>query len=80
MSWLDRAADNMSITANKWMEDNGGPDSWIDIPMVILARAALTAMREPTPEMIEAGLAAGRGPFYMWQAMIDAALAEKVAK
>jgi len=41
------------------------------------ARAAITAMREPTPAMVKAGYERGGSPRAdIWRAMIDAALAE----
>ena len=43
-----------------------------------IARAAIVAMRDPTPEMCQAALAdAVMGAAGMWRAMIDAALDEK---
>lgn len=41
---------------------------------VPLARAAIEAMREPTPEMVEAGA----GYHEAWPFMIDAALVDKI--
>jgi hypothetical protein len=41
------------------------------------ARAAVKAMREPTPAMVKAGWEMGGSPRAdIWRAMIDAALAE----
>jgi len=45
-----------------------------------LARAAIAVMYEPTPEMIRAGLRTRPTVMETWHTMIDAALAEKVAK
>ena len=48
-----------------------------------VTRAAVVAMREPTPEMIEAGIIAGctveSTVVRIWQAMIDAALMDEPA-
>jgi len=41
-----------------------------------LARAVLTRLREPTPGMVEAGLAAYTNIHDIWRAMIDAAMEE----
>jgi hypothetical protein len=38
------------------------------------AVAVLRTLREPTPEMVEAGRAAGEGPAEVWSAMVRAAL------
>ena len=45
-------------------------------PYVEWARAAITAMREPTKEMVRAGFRDWGGTSGTWQAMIDAALEE----
>lgn len=48
------------------------------VPMEVLARAAIEAMREPTEEMLlggfEADTESGFGARSVWAAMIDAAL------
>ena len=38
------------------------------------ATAVLKTLREPTPEMVDAGRAAGDNPAEMWNAMVRAAL------
>lgn len=38
------------------------------------AVAILRTLREPTPEMVEAGRAAGSGPAEVWNAMVRAAI------
>jgi hypothetical protein len=43
------------------------------------AVAVLRTLREPTPEMVEAGLAAGSDPAAIWSAMVRAAIDEHVA-
>ena len=83
----ERVANNMTVAADEWMANNGGPNSWIDIPMEVLADAAIAAMCGPTSEMIEAGadqliglVREGREAAVVtiiWRVMIDAALAEK---
>ena len=40
------------------------------------ATAVLKTLREPTPEMVEAGRAAGAGPAEIWSAMVRVALEE----
>ena len=40
------------------------------------ARAAIAVMREPTQEMVESGVENAPNPRDIWEAMIDAALAE----
>jgi hypothetical protein len=42
------------------------------------ARAAIEAMREPTPKVIKAGIRVGAGA-WMWRTMIDAALENRCA-
>jgi len=41
------------------------------------ARAVLRTLREPSPEMIEAGRAAGSEPAEIWSAMVRAAIDEQ---
>ena len=43
------------------------------------ARAVLKTLREPTPEMVEAGRAAGASPAEIWSAMIATALEDAPA-
>ncbi|HEX8302349.1 hypothetical protein [Sphingomonas sp.] len=38
------------------------------------ARAVLKTLREPTPEMVQAGQGAGSSPAEIWSAMVAAAL------
>ena len=40
------------------------------------ARAVLKTLREPTPEMVQAGQGAGSSPAEIWSAMVNAALAD----
>jgi hypothetical protein len=52
----------------------------IDYRVQDVARVAISAMREPTPEMLDAGLMVWRQCHHIegvWRAMIDRALAEK---
>jgi hypothetical protein len=42
----------------------------------VIARAAIKALRQPNDAMIEAGVDAAPNPRDIWDAMIDAALAE----
>ncbi len=79
--FVDKVARAMSEKSRKWIDEMGGPDSWIDIPTEFLARAAIAAM-EPTPEMIEAGEKLLAHPddydaVEIWNAMRAAALADK---
>jgi len=41
------------------------------------AIAVLKTLREPTPEMVEAGRAAGGDPAAMWNAMVRAAIGQE---
>ena len=64
---LDRVAD-----ANWALRDN------LAATYEDYARAAIAAMREPTPAMVKAGYEMGGSPRAdIWRAMIDAALAEE---
>lgn len=42
------------------------------------ARAVLNTLREATPEMIEAGRAAGSDPSEIWNAMVRVAIEEQI--
>ncbi|HRX36572.1 MAG TPA: hypothetical protein P5337_09250 [Aestuariivirga sp.] len=56
-----------------------GEEDWR--PFVTAARAAVTAMREPTPDMLEAALPDSPDWGYLpddWRAMIDHVAGEKV--
>jgi hypothetical protein len=57
------------------MAHGGDNTTWADIPDHVFARAAIEAMREPTIEMVEAGVGQGTTP-EIWRAMIDIAKAE----
>ena len=64
---LDRVADAIqSASVNQpWSYENA-------------ARAAITAMRQPSPAMVKAGWEMGGSPRAdIWRAMIDAALAKR---
>lgn len=41
------------------------------------AMAVLRTLREPTPEMVEAGRAAGSDPAQIWNAMVRAAIGQE---
>ena len=41
------------------------------------AMAVLRTLREPTPEMVEAGRAAGSDPAQVWNAMVRAAIGQE---
>lgn len=61
---------------------SGLDDSWRDMSLETLARAAIAAMREPTPAMLEGENVhllchMCGGHLEGWYAMIDAALKEK---
>lgn len=56
-----------------------GQDDWR--PFVAVARAAVTAMREPTPDMLEAAIPDAPDWGYLpndWRAMIDYVANERV--
>jgi hypothetical protein len=71
------AAGNLSANA-EGSEPSAGPDvdaAWH--AQVDRARAVLKTLREPSPEMVEAGRAAGSEPARIWSAMVRAAIDEQ---
>jgi hypothetical protein len=50
--------------------------SWYD--QLDRARAVLNTLREPTPDMIDAGNAAGSDPAEIWSAMVRVAIEEEI--
>lgn len=71
-------AENVSANA-AGSQRSAGPEvdsSWYD--QLDRARAVLKTLREPSPEMIDAGNAAGSDPAEIWSAMIRVAIEEEV--
>jgi hypothetical protein len=71
------AAEELSANA-EGSEESAGSDvdsAWRD--QVDRARAVLKTLREPSPEMIDAGRAAGSDPAEIWSAMVRVAIDEQ---
>jgi hypothetical protein len=71
------AAEGLSANA-EGSDPSAGPEvdsAWKD--QVDRARAVLKTLREPSPEMVEAGRAAGDDPAEIWSAMVRAAIDEQ---
>jgi hypothetical protein len=68
------AAEALSINAQGQDPSAGGMVDAVWREELDRARAVLKTLREPTPEMVEAGRAAGGSPAEMWSAMIATAL------
>jgi hypothetical protein len=74
---MARAAENMVLNPHQHgcsVSIVGNPARFYDA----IARAMLTAMREPTEDMVRAGCFDGDAPYALgtWQTMIDVAMAE----
>lgn len=77
MTPLEKCARAMEAAANEWAFENDNPP-W-DCPYPLLARACLTALMEPTEEMLEAALTTssrfGRPAMRnIWQAILNSIL------
>lgn len=71
------AAESLSSNA-EGTEDSAGPDvDWAWRGEIDRARAVLKTLREASPEMIDAGRAAGSDPAEIWNAMVRAAIDEQ---
>ncbi len=68
------AAEALSLNAQGQDSSAGGMVDAVWREELGRARAVLKTLREPTPEMIDAGRAAGGSPAEMWSAMIARAL------
>lgn len=68
------AAEALSANAEGRDPSAGGEVDAVWREEVPRAVAVLKTLREPTPEMIDAGRAAGGDPAQMWNAMVRAAL------
>lgn len=71
------AAEDLSANAEGTEQSAGGEvdSAWQD--QVDRARAVLKTLREPSPEMIDAGRAAGSDPAEIWSAMVRVAIDEQ---
>lgn len=79
---VERAA---RVIAAQALSPNGEGVDWTEVAVsdrvdaswrreVPRALAVLRTLREPTPEMVEAGRAAGTNPAEVWNAMVRAAI------
>ena len=73
------AAEALSANGEGWDRSAGGEVDAVWREEVPRAVAVLKTLREPTPEMLDAGRAAGGDPAEVWNAMVRAALAEEGA-
>lgn len=80
MSMIERVARAICKEGSHCCQNEGRPTCWAS-GYEDAARAAIEAMRVPTPAMIEAGRWAAEegGAETIWSAMIDAALREEPA-
>lgn len=75
-----RVAQAITAAGMEWKKNNGGDSvSWADVPDEIFARAAISAMHEPTEDMLFVGSNEDAGYSdsdlrISWQLMIDEAL------
>ncbi len=69
-------AENLSANAEGSEQSAGGDVDSAWEGEIDRARAVLKTLREPSPEMIEAGRAAGSDPAEIWSAMVRAAIDE----
>lgn len=81
---IERIGEAMKQAGLDWLERQGPKREslgWADVPDSVFARAALMVVREPTEEMIHAGVTADHGKTLgervanSHRAMIDKALA-----
>lgn len=68
------AAEALSINGQGDDESASGMVDAVWREEIERARAVLKTLREPTPDMVDAGRSAGSDPAEMWSAMIAAAL------
>lgn len=69
------AAEAISINGDGHDASAGGAVDAVWQQEVRRAVAVLRTLREPTPEMVEAGRTAGNDPAHIWNAMMRAAIA-----
>jgi len=71
------AAEALSINGEGQDASAGGEVDAVWPQEVNRAMAVLRTLREPTPEMVEAGRAAGSNPAEIWNAMVRAAIGQE---
>jgi hypothetical protein len=71
------AAEALSINAGGQDASVGGAVDAVWREERARALAVLKTLREPTPEMVEAGRAAGSDPAEIWSAMVRAAIGQE---
>jgi hypothetical protein len=71
------AAEALSINGEGQDPSVGGAVDAVWDAEVPRALAVLRTLREPTPEMVEAGRAAGGDPAQIWNAMVLAAIGQE---
>jgi hypothetical protein len=73
------AAETLSINAEGHEASAGDAVDAAWTEEIARAAAVLRTLREPTPEMVEAGRAAGSDPAEIWNAMVRAAIGQEEA-
>lgn len=71
------AADALSINGEGGDVSVSGAVDAVWRQEVLRAMAVLRTLREPTPEMVEAGRNAGGDPAHVWNAMVRAAIGQQ---
>jgi hypothetical protein len=71
------AAEALSINGEGRDPSAGGEVDAVWEQEINRAIAVLKTLREPTPEMVEAGRAAGSNPAEVWNAMVRAAIGQE---
>lgn len=71
------AAEALSINGEGQDPSAGGEVDAVWREEVNRAMAVLRTLREPTPEMVEAGRAVGSNPAEIWNAMVRAAIGQE---
>lgn len=71
------AAEALSINGEGQDASAGGEVDAVWREEVRRAMAVLRTLREPTPEMVEAGRVAGSNPADIWNAMVRAAIGQE---
>ncbi|WBY08634.1 hypothetical protein PIB19_03985 [Sphingomonas sp. 7/4-4] len=71
------AAEALSINGDGGDVSAGGAVDAVWEQEIPRATAVLRTLREPTPEMVEAGRAAGGDPAQVWNAMVRAAIGQE---
>lgn len=71
------AAEALSINGEGQDPSVGGAVDAVWEAEISRATSVLRTLREPTPEMVEAGRAAGSDPAEIWNAMVRAAIGQE---